>query len=238
MLSNINLEKCLARIKSHPDYQTVNRSEVRPSITLSQMIGTGGDVAAVKLMEYLQPHAPSGCQWAIYDKNFMVKVLEDHGLSKMLADSMPEAKEPLLTELLNKLRIGHPSASKIIELAVETVWRLAEGGYVILVGRAANVITAELPHIFHVRLVGSLGQRVEKTKQARHFDQRKAQEAVMAEDEAKRLYVKEYFGRDIDDPELYHLIVNTDRISNENAAQLIGNAFLNWLKSKSAATAK
>jgi cytidylate kinase len=238
MLNKINLESCLARIRSHPDYQTLSRSEFRPAITLSRMYGAGGDIAAVKLMDYLQHHAPPGCHWAIYDKNFMIKVLEDHGLSKMLADAMPEGKEPLVTEILNKLRTGHPSAVKIVELAVETIWRLAQSGYVILVGRAANVITAELKNVFHVRLVGSLGKRVENALVECKNDRHAAEKFVKSEDEAKRLYVKEYFGRDIDDPELYHLVVNTDRIPPDSAARLIGDAFLNWQKAQCAATAK
>jgi cytidylate kinase len=234
MLSTINLEKCLARIRSHPDYQTLSRSEFRPSITLSAMAGADGDIAAVKLADFLQHHAPSGCQWTVFDKNLMTKVLEEHGLSAMLADSLPEAKESLVTALVSKLRAGHPSASKIVELAVETVWRLATGGYVILVGRGTNIVTAELKNVFHVRLVASLGKRVANTQQSYSYDQRTAQNFVNADDEAKRQYVKDYFGQDIDDPELYHLVVNTDRIPADSAAHLIGNAFLNWLKSASA----
>jgi cytidylate kinase len=237
MWNNINLQECLARIKNQRIAGDSASLELRPAITVSQMSGAGGDLVVSKLIEHLKPHTPPGHQWAVYDKNFMVKVLEDHGLSKMLADSLPEAKEPLVTELLNKLRTGHPSAAKIVEMAVETVWRLAEGGYVILVGRAANVITAELRNVFHVRLVGSLPHRVEHTQQTHKFDLRAAEKHVRTEDEAKKLYVKEYFGRDIDDPELYHLIVNTDRLPHENAARLIGEAFSNWLQSGLAAKA-
>lgn len=238
MRSTINLEKCLARIKSHPDYQTLSRSEFRPSITMSSMTGTGGDIAAVKLMDFLQHHAPSGHHWTIFDKNLMAKVLEEHGLSAMLADSLPETKGSLVTEILNKLRTGHPSATKIVELAVETVWNLAQGGYVIIAGRGANVVTAELNSVFHVRLVGSLGKRVENTQQSYQYDRQTAHNIVHAEDEAKRLYMREYFGKDIDDPELYHMVVNTDRIPPDSAARLIGNAFLNWLKSASAPKTK
>jgi cytidylate kinase len=238
MLTSINLEKCLARFKDQYEASKKDITEFRPTITMSPMTGTGGDVVAVKLMDYLQHHAPPGRQWAIFDKNLMTKVLEEHGLSQMMADSPAEAKEPLVSQLLNKLRTGHPSASKIVELAVETVWNLATGGYVILVGRAANVVTADLKNVFHVRLVGSLSLRVENTKDSYHYDRRTAANFVKSEDEDKRLYMKEYFGKDIDDPELYHIMVNTDRIPPDTTAHLIGNAFLNWFKSASATRAK
>jgi cytidylate kinase len=227
----MNLEQCLARVKTKYQAGDKNLTGFRPAITLSAMTGTGGDVVAVKLMDYLQYHAPPGCQWSIFDKNLMTKVLEEHGLSQMMADSMHEAKESLAMALLNKLRSGHPSASKIVELAVETAWKLAMGGYVIIVGRAANVVTAELKNVFHVRLVGSLSSRVEKTKSSYHYDLRTAANVVETEDEEKRQYMKEYFGADIDDPELYHIMVNTDRIPADSTAHLIGSAFLHWFVS-------
>jgi cytidylate kinase len=43
--------------------------------------------------------------------------------------------------------------------------------------------------------------------------------------------MKQYFGEDIDDPELYHIMVNTDRIHADSTAHLIGKAFHDWLKS-------
>jgi cytidylate kinase len=42
--------------------------------------------------------------------------------------------------------------------------------------------------------------------------------------------MRDYFGREIDDPMLYHMIINTDKISYENAARLIGDAVINRFK--------
>jgi cytidylate kinase len=39
-------------------------------------------------------------------------------------------------------------------------------------------------------------------------------------------YVKRHFHQNIDDPLLYHLIINTDRLSQEEATRLIGDAVL------------
>ena len=42
-----------------------------------------------------------------------------------------------------------------------------------------------------------------------------AREFIKSQDAAKQHYMQEYFGREIDDPLLYHMIINTDRISYE-----------------------
>jgi cytidylate kinase len=233
---NINLEKCLSHIKSQRDVSLNSPPEARPAITISRQCGAGGRTVASKLAEYLQPHAPYGCQWTIFDGNLMKKVLEDHSLSVRLAEFLPESSKSRLSEMIEKLRGKHPpSASKIVEQSVETIWQLAIGGHVILVGRAANVITAKLGNVFHVRLFGSLENRIEQVEEIYDFDRRGALAYIKSQDEAKRLYLKEYFGQDIDDPQIYHLIVNTDRIAYGDTAKLIGDAVLNWFKLESAA---
>ena len=234
MWKNINLEECLSHIERQRT-SLFSPPEKRPAITISRQCGSGGRTVASKLAEYLQPHAPYGCHWTVFDHNLIKKVLEDHWESVRLAEFLPESGKSLLAELMEKLRGKKQPTSKIVGQTVETIWQLAAGGYVILVGRAANVITAKLPNVFHVRLVGSLEKRIEQVEEVYDFDRRGALEYIRSQDEAKRLYLKEYFGQDIEDPQLYHLIVNTDRISYADTAKLIGDAVINWFKLQPAA---
>jgi hypothetical protein len=44
--------------------------------------------------------------------------------------------------------------------------------------------------------------------------------------------LKKHFGQDLDDPLLYHMIINTDRIPYERAAQIIGEAVLAGVQKK------
>jgi cytidylate kinase len=231
MWKNINLVECLSHINRQRDPGDPTPSATKPAVTISRMCGSGGRTVASKLAEYLQPHAPFGYRWTVFDRELIKKVLEDHSLSTRLAEFLPESHKPRLGELMDKLRgKKHPDAAKIVGHTVETIWQLAEDGYVILIGRGANVITAKLPNVFHVRLVGSLENRIERVEEIYDFDRHAALEYIKSQDTAKRLYLKEYFGQDIDDPELYHLIVNTDRMSYGEAAKLISNAVINWFK--------
>jgi len=237
MWKNIDLQKCLSHIQSELGAKESRPPEMRPSITISRMCGAGGRTVASRLVDLLQPHATFGCHWTIFDKKLIEKVLEDHSLSSRLAEYAPESGRSMLLETFNRLRGNRPSTSKIVEQTVETIWKLAQGGHVILVGRAANIITARLKNVFHVRLVGSLERRIERVEEVYEMSRIAAQAYVKAQDAEKKLYVKEYFGREIDDPELYHLIVNTDRISYEDTARLIADTFLNWRKSELGAKA-
>ncbi len=238
MWKNINLDKCLSYIKSRREAGDQRSSKGRPAITISRMCGSGGRTVASKLAEDLQPYTPYGWQWTIFDKNLIEKVLEDHHLSRRLSEFLPESGKSPLAATIRELRGLHLSASSIVKQTVETVWNLAEGGYVILIGRAANVITASMENVFHVRLVGSMEKRVARLETVHDIDRTAAREYLKTQDAGKQLYLKEYFGCDVEDPLLYHLIINTDEISYEHAARLIADTMVNRFKLEPASKMK
>ena len=246
MWKNINLEKCLSYISRSADSEAYKKTtdwsvphtshhllsedkihpSARPSITISRMSGSGGLTVADELVTYLQPHTSPEHGWTIFDKNLIEKVLEDHHLSKQIAGFVPEGHKSLFAETIEQWRGLHPPTATIVKQSIETIWDLAVNGYVILVGRAATVITEKLPNVFHVRLVGSLKNRIARVEKVYQMDRTAAREFIASQDTAKQRYMREYFNRDINDPLLYHMIINTDEISYERAARLIGAAVI------------
>jgi cytidylate kinase len=95
---------------------------------------------------------------------------------------------------------------------------------VVVIGRGANVVTGALDSAFHVRLVGSLEARVALVQEYEHLDPPTASRYAHEKDLGRKRYLKKYYGEDIDDPLLYHLVVNTDRMSHEEAARTIVEA--------------
>jgi cytidylate kinase len=120
----------------------------------------------------------------------------------------------------------HPSRWVLVRKTSETILHLANLGNVILIGRGANIVTRKLPRVFHVRLIGSLDRRVERLREEHPQGEKAALKFLRAEDKSRRRYLKKYFGKDADDPTLYHLVINTDLVSPETAATMIGNAVL------------
>jgi cytidylate kinase len=117
-----------------------------------------------------------------------------------------------------------PASWTVIEQTTETILRLVELGSVIIVGRAANVVTAKMPDVFHVRLVAPLEKRVERAQEFLEVSARRAREYCEREDLGRRRYLKKYFKADINDAQLYHLVVNTGWVSCEQAARIIVEA--------------
>jgi len=225
MWKNIGLEQCRSFINCQLSSGGWARSDglVKPAITFSRMTGAGGLTVADELAEYLQAKVPRHAPWTVFDRKLVEQVLEDHHLSKRVAEFMPENHKSMLTDIFEELLGLHPSAWTLVHQTAETILHLAQMGNVILVGRGASVVTRELDNVFHVRLVGSVAKRIERVQQVYELDRPAAIEFINRKDKGRRRYLKEHYHEDIDDPLLYHLIINTDRIRSEDAARLISD---------------
>lgn len=227
MNTPIDFGQCLTFINCQlaPNARAVLSSEHKLRwrvVTISRQAGTGAHDVAEKLAEHLQAFTPKeSARWMILDRNLVEKVLEDHHLPPHLAKYMPEDRISELENTLDELFGLHPPMRALLEKTGETILQLAELGHVILIGRGGNIITSKLDYVFHVRLVGSLESRIEYMQADRMLDRKAAEQLVHRVDEGRRRYVKKYFHKDIDDPSLYHLVINTPALGHNVSAKLI-----------------
>ncbi len=225
MWENIGSEKCESYIEQHFGLKGKDTSETpaKPSITISRAEGAGGLTVASELAGYLQKRVPSNDAWTVFDRDLVKKVLEDHHLHDRVGDFMKEGHKGSFTDAIEELFGLHPSTWTLVERINATILRLAQIGNVILVGRGANIVTAEMETVFHVRLVGFLEKRIERAQKVFGYDLKTATSYIKKKDAARRRYIKDNFYKDIDDPLLYHVVINTDLFRYEEAARLIGD---------------
>ena|SRR5580765_7228872 len=205
------------------------------AVTISRQAGAGAHAVAARLAEYLQAAGGRDAKpWLVFDRNLTGKVLEEHDLPANLAKFMPEDRVSAIADTMEEFFGLHPPTWILVRETADTILHLAELGNVILIGRGANVVTSKLAHVFHVRLVGSLEKRIANVQANRQLTKDAALEFIRREDAGRRRYLKTYFHKNIDDPLLYHLIINTDSISPAKAAEIIGDAVLSGLVNTSA----
>ena len=232
MKSPLDFERCLTFINCQlqPLGRTTTPARpgaVRQAVTISRQAGCGALVIGQKVAEYLQNRsAKDTVPWTVFDRNLVEKVLEDHDLPRRLAAFMPEDRISQISDILEELCGLHPPSWFLVKKTADTILHLAELGNVILIGRGSNIITSRLDYVFHVRLIGSLKKRLQHVQDFNQLDSHSAMEFIRSRDGGRRRYVKKYFHKDIDDPLLYHLIINTDLVSCDHAARIIGNAVL------------
>lgn len=198
-----------------------------PFVTISRQTGAGGITIGEKLVAYLWENDKGAvCPWTIFDKTLVDHVLKEHQLPEKISEYMPESKVSQMDDIMEELFGLHPSEWTLIHKTSETILNLAQMGNVILVGRGAHIITKKLPNGFHVRLIASIEKRIEHLQEYYKLDRKHAIKLMEKEDKGRCDYVKEHFDKNIDDPLAYDLVINTDRLSYDQAAKLIGREVL------------
>jgi cytidylate kinase len=198
------------------------------SITISREVGAGGRTIAELLGQRLTAaeKTPATSPWVVFDANLAKQVLEDHKLPPNLERFMAEDARLPVEAIVEEVLGLHPSGWTLVQHTTQTILRLAGLGHTILVGRGANIITARLPNVMHVRLVAPLASRIRHSAEYYHLSEAEAARFVREQDQARRRYVRRYFNAEIDDPTLYDVTLNTGRLGFARAAEVI--AQLAW----------
>lgn len=197
-------------------------------ITLSRQPGAGAIRIGEKTAEFLNNDKKIKWRtpWKLFDKELVKMVIEEHHLPENCEKYMPEGKVSPVQDILDDLFGVHPPAISLVHKTNETLLHLAHLGNVIIVGRGGPVITRKLRGGFHVRLVGSFDKRFRRVMEFSKLSEKEAKKLITEKDKGRKKYFKEYFNKDIDDPLLYDLLLNTDHLSYDQAAKMITHCAL------------
>ncbi|MGA2080810.1 MAG: cytidylate kinase-like family protein [Holophaga sp.] len=213
-----------AELRARRDHPTAGALPPGPALTISHQTGAGAHEMAALVVGLLQAAEPAGAaKWTVFDRDLVSKVLEEHHLPQSLAERMPEDRRTWIQDLMEELVGLRPTSWDMVPKIMETVLHLANSGHVVLVGRGANLITAKMPNVFHVRLIASLPERMARIEQLEHLDPDAAAEFITNGDRGRERFVKTHFHVQVEDELLYHLVINTGRIPLPDAAQLIAD---------------
>lgn len=116
-----------------------------------------------------------------------------------------------------------PSGQDVRRLRSATADFLAQatvrGG--VVVGRGGMVVLRRVPGVLHVRLDGPRDARVEQAMRMFDVDRRTAEQRQKENDRARIGYVRGEYGVDPDDPDLYHLRIDSTVLDEDTCVDLI-----------------
>ncbi|MFZ1519486.1 MAG: cytidylate kinase-like family protein [Ignavibacteriaceae bacterium] len=216
-------EKCKQYISLH-SYKEEAKREIFPCITISRQTGSGSYEVSERLINLLQQKTKDAeNQWTYFNKELIGKVIEDFKLPKVFTNYILEDKYSHISDAVNELLGVKPSEWTIVHKSTEIILQLARFGKTIIVGRGSNVITSKLLNCFHVRLIASLENRIKHVQDVFKYSKSDAMDYIKKEDENRRKYLKSHFYKEPDDPSLYHLIINTGKLSFDETAEMIAD---------------
>ena len=179
MNTPIGIDKCLTFINcqlSPPALAAARKSRLPfRALTISRQAGSGAHTIGEQVAALLKSRFPKDpCPWAVFDRNLVAKVMEEHHLPKSMAQFMPEDRISEISDTMDELFGLHPPSWDLVRKTSESILHLAELGHVIIIGRGASVITAKMDDVFHVRLVGSEEMRIERASELHEMIKREA----------------------------------------------------------------
>lgn len=106
----------------------------------------------------------------------------------------------------------------------EVIRRQAETGQGVILGRGAAALLRDDDRVLRVRLHGPPDRRIRQAMRLRGVDEEAASEAVRRLDRTHAEYFRHFYGADIDDPTLYHLMIDSTAIEFDACIDLIVQA--------------
>jgi cytidylate kinase len=186
------------------------------TITISRQSGARGTTTARAVGERLG--------WAVYDRELLERIAQDMNLQARLLEGVDEKKVGWLREFMEAFSSA-PVVSDIayVHRMVKTIAPLVAHGDCVLVGRGvAHILPVETT--LRVRLVAPVAWRVAAMSRKLGVSKEEAAVKVAAIDLQRVQFVREHLNKDTTDPSLYDLVLNTERFSVEQCADLIVEA--------------
>lgn len=94
----------------------------------------------------------------------------------------------------------------------------------VVVGRGATCFLSGDPRVLHVRLDGPRDRRVEQAMRIEGIAHDEAERRLTEVDKTRAAYVRRFYGCDITDPKLYHLVIDSTFLPLDEAAAVIERA--------------
>jgi hypothetical protein len=226
MEAHPSYQECRSYVAANLHHKAPAKASKRPpTLTISRQTGARGRTIGLKLQNHLRAQFPKApIPWTLFDDDLVKQVLEDHQLPLDLEQFMPDDAINELTASINELLGRHPSLWTLFEKTVSTITRLTRMGNCILVGRGGNEITQGFSNVIRVRLIGSETRRHQQMVEFHGMTQAGAHKYIKTEDAARRRYIKQHFGHDIDDPSRYDLVINTDHLKDDSIVKMLATA--------------
>ncbi|HVC95201.1 MAG TPA: cytidylate kinase-like family protein [Pirellulales bacterium] len=184
---------------------------------ISRQTGAGGaELAALVGQQF---------GWPVLDKQLVDRIADRFHVAHDVLESLDENKSSALYEVLGHF-IDHRliCQNAYVSYLRRIVISAAAAGPAVFVGHGAHFFLPR-PRGLAVRVVADERDRRERIARKYGVSKLKA-EQIVAETHCQRAaFIRRYFHRDVEDPRIYDLVVNTSRLDVEEAAEMVAAAF-------------
>ena len=170
-----------------------------------------------------------------YDKFLITAAAEQSGLEAHRVEASDERLESRFefsqaeaAFYFTSAKAPLPTGAQVAEVQFNLIREIAEQGPCVIVGRCANHILRERDDVLNIFVHAGEEYRLQRTIAKLGLTERKAVKVLKTTDKARRAYYRNYTGCDWNDPDLYDLVLNSDRLGIENCVDIICDIYSGW----------
>jgi len=197
-------------------------------VTVSREYGCAGfrigNALATALNAELR--GPAQTPWAVYDRKLVDMICKDHKLNRTLVETLDKQRKHVFSDYITGIFTGEPSSIQVFKKCAATIFSLSSHGRVILIGRASSLITEKVAGGMHIRIVAPIDWRVEQVAAYEKIDSlSKAHRYVEKMDNEREKFARDFLGRSVSEPDIYHMVLNQQLLGVESIVELLLKAF-------------
>jgi cytidylate kinase len=110
--------------------------------------------------------------------------------------------------------------NRYLEALRSLIGELAKNKDMLVYGRGSQFILKDFPHTLHISAVAPLPVRVKRVMESEKIDEAAAKHEISRFDNSAREFIKRFFNAEMEDPIHYDLVLNTQALSQEAAANI------------------
>jgi cytidylate kinase len=116
--------------------------------------------------------------------------------------------------------VGQPASDELRGLIRSVIEDTAAGENVVIVAHAASLALGKRDDVLRVHVTASLETRERRLAATHGLDETEATRTIKRSDAGRADYIKRFYGIGAELPTHYDIVINTDKLTPENAAQL------------------
>ena len=192
-------------------WATRDDSPALPVITLSMEPGSKGSIIAAQIAERLD--------FDLFNRDIIKEIAQSAQMSTSIIESVEKERlsgiDDFISSLVKKNYL-HPDL--YLEHLMKVINSIAKHGNAVIVGRGANFILPPESR-FSIRVVAPPQVRINNIIEMFGTDREEAKSRVMRRQARRTAFVRQAFHQDIADPLNYDLVLNTERLNVNSAAE-------------------
>ena len=163
--------------------------------------------------------------FSFWDKEIVHAIAEETGAPQALLASLDEQARSRIEDFISESIMGaEATVGEYVRQLIRVVRTIERYGGAVVIGRGAHFILVPEAAL-RVRVVCPYERRVQRYAEREGLSKREAERKVMQVERERQAFIRRHYDRDVGEPSHYDIVINTESILPDAAADLVVAAY-------------